>query len=106
MRTFKDSLFVNEIKKFKDKFNILWGIPLYSHNSSVHDQIVEVDGAWEETVNGLINLLQIDSFIELRHIPIQSNITLINEFTEFVCRFLPTINQVSIMSLEKKDGLN
>ena len=76
---------------------------MYSHNSVSHDNIVNSENAWNETVDGIINLLTLDQSIELRLIPVLENYkeNLVN-IAEFVSRFLPTVNVVSIMALEKK----
>jgi His-Xaa-Ser system radical SAM maturase HxsC len=103
-RNFKDFSFAKDICQINNKnLKIQWGIPLYSHNSDTHDNIVNSKNAWNETVDGLINLLSLDQSIELRVIPVLENYKedLVNT-AEFISRFLPTINVVSIMALEKK----
>ena len=102
-RNFSDISFAKDICKINQNLKIQWGIPLYSHNSVSHDNIVNSENAWNETVDGIINLLTLGQSIELRIIPVLENYKqdLVN-IAEFISRFLPTVDVVSIMALEKK----
>ncbi len=64
--------------KRSKKIKITFGIPLYSSRPLVHDHLVGNDGAFNETVKGLINAGNSGINIELRVIPTLAN------YTEFV----------------------
>jgi His-Xaa-Ser system radical SAM maturase HxsC len=78
---------------------ITFGIPLYSSRPLVHDHLVGSDGAFNETVKGLINAgtQGLISNLELfRHF----NYTELDDIVEFVGRVFSNINQISLMGLE------
>ncbi|HBS2758052.1 TPA: His-Xaa-Ser system radical SAM maturase HxsC, partial [Klebsiella pneumoniae] len=77
-----------------------FGIPLYSSRPLVHDHLVGNDGAFNETVKGLINAGNSGINIELRVIPTLANYTELDDIVEFVGRVFSNINQISLMGLE------
>lgn len=99
-RSFSDIDFCRSIVKSTIDHNIIFGIPLYSHSPSIHDQLVGSDGAWKETIDGLINAIHSGFRIELRFIPTQLNHHEISDYLNFVSTFFYGIEQVSIMNLE------
>lgn len=99
-RSFSDIDFCRSIVQRSSNHNLVFGIPLYSHTPSVHDQLVGSDGAWAETIDGLINAIHSGFRIELRFIPTQLNQNEISNYLNFVSTFLFGIEQISIMNLE------
>jgi His-Xaa-Ser system radical SAM maturase HxsC len=99
-RSFSDIEFCKEIKNSTDSNNIVFGVPLYSHNPTTHDKLVGAKGAWKETIDGLINAIHAGFRIELRFIPTQANYKELSRYLNFVSIFLYGIEQVSIMNLE------
>jgi len=99
-RKFSDVSFTRQMKERSDKIKITFGIPLYSSRSSVHDYLVGSEGAFDETVRGLINAGNSGINIELRIIPTQANYTELDDIVEFTGRVFSNINQISLMGLE------
>ncbi|EDC3114570.1 MULTISPECIES: His-Xaa-Ser system radical SAM maturase HxsC [Enterobacteriaceae] len=99
-RKFADITFTQEMAKRSKKIKITFGIPLYSSRPLVHDHLVGSDGAFNETVKGLINAGNSGINIELRVIPTLVNYTELDDIVEFVGRVFSNINQISLMGLE------
>lgn len=99
-RKFADVSFTQQMKERSDKIKITFGIPLYSSRASVHDYLVGSEGAFDETVRGLINAGNSGINIELRVIPTQANYTELDDIVEFAGRVFSNINQISLMGLE------
>ncbi|MCI1677608.1 MAG: His-Xaa-Ser system radical SAM maturase HxsC [Ewingella americana] len=99
-RRFSDAEFTKKIKERSDKIPITFGIPLYSSRSSIHDYLVDCEGAFGETVKGLINAGNSGINIELRIIPTQANYNDLDDIVEFAGRVFSNINQISLMGLE------
>ncbi|MBP2196807.1 His-Xaa-Ser system radical SAM maturase HxsC [Pantoea cypripedii] len=99
-RKFSDVAFTQQIKERSEKIKITFGIPLYSSRPSVHDYLVGSEGAFNETVRGLINAGNSGINIELRVIPTQGNYTELDDIVEFAGRVFSNINQISLMGLE------
>lgn len=79
---------------------ILWGIPLYSADPSVHDTIVGKAGAYARLMQSLVLLMRAGSAIELRTVVMQQNWTGLPELAEQVSIRLPFIERWAIMHLE------
>lgn len=99
-RAFADSSFAREVKLRCEQLNITFGIPLYSSRKPIHDQLVGSDGAFNETVCGLINAGNLGINIELRIIPTKANFQDLPHIIEYVGRIFSNVNQISIMGLE------
>ncbi len=99
-RAFSDSVFTKNILLRSKKIDICFGVPLYSCLPEVHDELVGAEGAFLETVRGLINAGNSGLNIELRVIPTQQNINELSAIIEFAGRVFSNISQVSIMNLE------
>ena len=99
-RKFADTNFYTGNGKAKQKIKITFGIPLYSSRPLVHDHLVGSDGAFNETVKGLINAGNLGINIELRVIPTLANYTELDDIVEFAGRVFSNINQISLMGLE------
>jgi len=76
------------------------GIPIYGSEPSLHDFIVQADGAFNETVNGILNLAALGSPIELRVVLQKHTAPWIREIADFIARNLPFVDQVALMGLE------
>ena len=42
------------------------GIPIYSADPSIHDYVVQAEGAFDETVRGILNLKRFRQKVEIR----------------------------------------
>jgi His-Xaa-Ser system radical SAM maturase HxsC len=75
-------------------------VPLYSDIASLHDHVVQAEGAFDETIRGLMNLARFGQRIELRIVLHKLTVDRLPEFAEFVARNLPFVDHVALMGLE------
>jgi His-Xaa-Ser system radical SAM maturase HxsC len=80
--------------------DIMVGIPLYAPEPGLHDFIVQADGAFEETVHGILNLATLGQCIELRVVIQKHTVPALPELAIFIARNLPFVDQVALMGLE------
>lgn len=99
-RAFLDKKFVQDIYKRSCLINITFGVPVYSDKSSVHDYLVGTEGAYNDTMLGLVNSSNLGLSIEVRFIPTNINYKDVRYVLEFLSRFMLNISQFSIMNLE------
>lgn len=99
-RAFSNKHFAEAVAKRAESLPISFGIPLYASRAEVHDHLVGTNGAFKETVIGLLNAGNLGISIELRFIPTRENIDEMVATTEFVTRVLSNVSQISIMNLE------
>ena len=76
------------------------GIPIYGAEPSLHDYVVQADGAFDETVRGIMNLAQLEQRIEIRVVIHKQTAPALVEIAEFIARNLPFVEQVALMGLE------
>ena len=100
-RAFKDSDFTNLFKSAASGRSVEVGIPLYSTTSRIHDYLVNSQGAWKETIAGLINAGNKGILIELRIIPTSFNYHEISAIVEMALTCFNFISRISIMNLEQ-----
>lgn len=100
-RAFKDVGFVEKIVSLNSNREVLFGIPLYSTSGHIHDQLVNCDGAWKETIRGLINAGNKGLDIELRVIPTKKNFLELPDIIELSMSCFNSISRISIMNLEQ-----
>ena len=55
-RKLKNVNFFNEVNKYVDIFLIA----IHSYDKSIHDNITQRNGSWDDTMNGIINILNVD----------------------------------------------
>ncbi len=76
------------------------GIPIYSSISQIHDYIVQADGAFDETVRGILNLKAQRQRVEIRVVVHRQNYKGLVDLAEFIARNLTFVDQVVLMGLE------
>jgi His-Xaa-Ser system radical SAM maturase HxsC len=76
------------------------GIPLYSCLSNEHDFIVQVQGAFDQTIRGIMNLGRCHQRIELRVVIHRLNYERLPELAEFITRNFPFVAHVALMGME------
>lgn len=76
------------------------GVPLYGAEGSLHNYIVQADGAFEETVRGICRLGERHQRIEIRVVVHRGTAPALVETAEFIARNLPFVEQVALMGLE------
>lgn len=80
--------------------DLMFGIPLYSDISSVHDFVVQADGAYDETIRGILNLKRCNVRVELRVVIHRLTIDRLPELSRFIARNLLFVDHVALMGLE------
>ncbi|MFC3154209.1 His-Xaa-Ser system radical SAM maturase HxsC [Gilvimarinus japonicus] len=99
-RAFSDPAFAKAIADRCQTLNLTFGIPLYSSVEEMHDHLVGADGAFRETLLGLINAGNSGVPIELRIIPTSMNFKVLPNLINLIARCFSNIAQISIMNLE------
>jgi His-Xaa-Ser system radical SAM maturase HxsC len=83
-----------------DLTKILWGIPIYSSQLSVHDKIVVKEGAFNILHKNLAFLGALGALIELRTVVLKSNIPNFEDLADHISTHHPFTNVWAIMQLE------
>jgi His-Xaa-Ser system radical SAM maturase HxsC len=76
------------------------GIPLYSDQPGSHDFIVQSEGAFDETISGLLNLARYGQRIEIRFVIHRESLPRMVATARFIARNLPFAAHVAVMGLE------
>jgi His-Xaa-Ser system radical SAM maturase HxsC len=79
---------------------LMIGIPLYADYSQLHDYIVQADGAFDDTVRGILNLKRCRVPVEIRVVIHQKNYHRLPRLAEFIARNLLFVDHVALMGLE------
>ncbi len=75
------------------------GIPLYLAASHIHDYVLQADGAFDETVRGILKLKAVGQQVEIRVVVHRQNAGL-PALAEFIGRNLAFVDHVIFMGLE------
>ncbi|MGB8278058.1 MAG: His-Xaa-Ser system radical SAM maturase HxsC [Methylovirgula sp.] len=98
-RAFVDEDFVGKISEI-GHHDLMFGIPVYSDLSEVHDYVVQADGAFDETIRGILNLKQHGLRVEIRVVIHQQTYARLPGLARFIARNLTFVDQVVFMGLE------
>jgi His-Xaa-Ser system radical SAM maturase HxsC len=80
--------------------NLMIGIPLYSDVASKHDFVVQAEGAFDETIRGIMNLERCDQRVEIRVVIHKQTFERLPQTARFIARNIPFVAQVALMGLE------
>lgn len=80
--------------------DLMVGIPLYSELAHVHDYVVQADGAYDDTIRGILNLRAAGVRVELRVVLHKQTVPRLAHLAEFITRNLLFVDQVVFMGLE------
>lgn len=80
--------------------DLMAGIPVYSDQSYIHDYVVQSDGAFDETIRGILNLKSLNQRVEIRIVLHRHTIDRVKKFAEFVASNLRFVDHVALMGLE------
>jgi His-Xaa-Ser system radical SAM maturase HxsC len=80
--------------------HLTWGIPLYADVASVHDYVVQSNGAFEETLRGLLVMASKGLSIEIRVVLTAPTMTRLPALAELIYRHVPSAVHVAFMGLE------
>lgn len=98
-RNFKDVDYVSKIASI-EHHDLMFGIPLYSDVSNIHDYVVQADGAYNETVKGIVNLKTFGLKVEIRVVIHKQTYERLPQLAEFIARNLLFVDHVALMGLE------
>ena len=76
------------------------GIPIYSDVSTIHDYVVQSDGAFDETIRGILNLKRYGQKVEIRVVIHRQTYARLPQLAEFLVRNLTFVDHVALMGLE------
>jgi His-Xaa-Ser system radical SAM maturase HxsC len=98
-RRFADAEFTRRYARLAVR-DVMVGIPVYAAEPSLHDYVVQAEGAFNETIKGVLNLVAAGAAVELRVVIQKANVSQLTELATFIARNLPFVNQVALMGLE------
>jgi His-Xaa-Ser system radical SAM maturase HxsC len=98
-RSFSDPTFASALGAIKHP-DLMIGVPLYSDVSEIHDYVVQANGAYDETVRGILNLKAAGVRTELRVVLHKQTVSGLTELAAFIARNLVFVEQVALMGLE------
>jgi His-Xaa-Ser system radical SAM maturase HxsC len=81
--------------------DLMVGIPLYADHAAVHDHVVQVRGAFDETVIGIQNLGRYEVPVEIRVVLHALTYRRLPELAEFIYRNFTFASHVALMGLEQ-----
>ena len=80
--------------------DFMLGIPLYSDDSTIHDYVVQAQGAFDQTVIGLHQLARYGLRIEIRVVLHAITVPRLTRLAEYIYRNLTFVEHVALMGLE------
>jgi His-Xaa-Ser system radical SAM maturase HxsC len=83
-----------------DHPDLMVGIPVYSDISDRHDYVVQADGAFDETIRGILNLKREKQRVEIRVVIHKQTYARLPQLAEFLARNLLFVDHVALMGLE------
>ncbi|TPM25301.1 His-Xaa-Ser system radical SAM maturase HxsC [Mesorhizobium sp. B2-3-5] len=83
-----------------DRRRVVWGIPLYSCNPAVHDEIVGKAGAHGRLLENLTLMCGLGAQVELRTVLMRPNADGLPQLARFIASTLPFIRTWAIMQME------
>jgi His-Xaa-Ser system radical SAM maturase HxsC len=76
------------------------GIPIYAAVDSIHDYVVQVKGAFDETVLGVLRLKDCGQGVEIRVVLHALTAPRLRETCTWIARNLPFVDHVALMGME------
>ena len=98
-RRFSDEAFAKRYSELKHP-DMMVGIPIYSDLSTVHDYVVQSDGAFDETIRGILNLKKHGQKVEIRVVVHKQTSARLPQLAEFLVRNLTFVDHIALMGLE------
>ena len=98
-RAFKDWDYAQSIAEIRHH-DLMIGIPVYSDISSMHDYVVQADGAFDDTIRGIINLKSTKVKVEIRVVLHRLTYERLPDLARFIRRNLTFCDHVVLMGLE------
>ena len=79
---------------------LLAGIPLFGHVADIHDYVVQRQGAFEQTMAGLLNCFRYGIDVELRIVLQKDTVQHLTALAEFIAHNLFFVKHVALMGME------
>ena len=98
-RSFKDPVFAEKYARIELP-DAMIGIPIYSDDPTLHDYIVQAHGAFDESIQGILNLKRFGQKVEIRVVIHKLSVQRLPELCEFIARNLLFVDHVALMGLE------
>lgn len=98
-RRFKDRGFASRFGSINHPHCTI-AIPIYSDDPVRHDYVVQAVGAFDETIQGILNLKRFGQKVEVRIVLHKQTIDRLVRTCEFICRNLLFVDHVALMGLE------
>lgn len=98
-RLFVDPLQAEALGRI-DHPDLMLGIPIYSDLAHIHDYVVQADGAFDETIRGILNLKRERQKVEIRVVLHKQTYARLPQLAEFIARNLLFADHVALMGLE------
>jgi His-Xaa-Ser system radical SAM maturase HxsC len=80
--------------------DLMFGIPIYSDIPHIHDYVVQADGAFDETIRGILNLKRHGIRVEIRVVIHKQTYERLPQLAAYLSRNLTFVDQVVFMGLE------
>jgi len=80
--------------------NLSWGIPLYGDRYSLHDYVVQSEGAFAQTLRGLYALEAAQQRVEIRVVLVKPTVERLIQLARYIWRNLPFVEHVALMGIE------
>jgi His-Xaa-Ser system radical SAM maturase HxsC len=98
-RRFKESSLAHAIAAI-DHHDLMIGIPIYSDVPSLHDYVVQADGAFDDTIRGILNLKGSGIKVEIRVVLHKLTYERLPGLARFIRRNLIFCDHIALMGLE------
>lgn len=98
-RAFKDIGFARQYAAIQHP-DLLIGIPIYSDDPVRHNYVVQSQGAFDETIRGILNLKSLNQRVEIRIVIHRQTVDRLVKTCEFIARNLLFVDHVALMGLE------
>lgn len=98
-RRFADRSYADEYARVRHH-DLMAGIPLYSDDPGQHNYVVQAEGAFDETITGILNLKRLHQRVEIRVVIHAQTVGRLPQLAEFIARNLLFVDQVALMGLE------
>lgn len=98
-RLLSDPAWIDELKRI-DHPALTWGIPLYGDTAELHDQVVQAQGAFSETMRGIYNLARAGQRVEIRVVLNQLTVPRLPQLAHFIFRNMPFVEHIALMGIE------
>lgn len=98
-RTYKDAAFAAKVAAVKHP-QLISAIPLYADIAGIHDYIVQAEGAFDQTVEGLYNAAEVGLTIEIRIVLHKQSIPRLVQLAEYIYWNFPFAAHVAFMGME------